>query len=539
MNTRQQETFFHVAVWLLGCHLAFVSFLTAGSIFSAIFGAPLVVNRERFSLLCSLRLAILLNLPFFLFCRYKHYWLFNLRVHGAQQAPVYVSQDRILGRDHSRDIQAALKEHRFTDMLGEYFDRAGPTHWVRLFHTWVLQTRDHEIMKAMYGTQNADWDIGGARQASTAVALGRHSIFAINGPEWRHTRAMMRPTFVRNQIADLECTDRHAENFLRRLPRDGTDCVDVQELLYMFTMDISTDFMFGHSTDTLMNPTEESAEFSRSFDLLLLTAATQSRVGWFGSFRKDRNADRIIKTCNDFVDAHIANAKKNEKRQERAYVFMNELIDSGASPEEIRSQLLSMIVGGRDTSASVLTSMLWVLARRSDIVVKIRQELADLNGQKPTWDQLRNLKYLNNVLKETLRLYAPVTTNSRVANKDTVLPRGGGEDGQSPLFVPKGTTCRFSTYHIHRDEGFYGKDVNEFRPERWDTLRPKWEYVPFAGGPRICIGQQFALAQMLYLATRLFQTFSSIEAGDDKPMVQQVGTTIHLVNGCLVRLKPQ
>lgn len=72
-----------------------------------------------------------------------------------------------------------------------------------------------------------------------------------------------------------------------------------------------------------------------------------------------------------------------------------------------------------------------------------------------------------------LRLHAPVASNSRVANKDTVLPTGGGKDGKSPLFVPKGTSVRFSTHHIHRNKGIYGDDVEEFRPDRWDTLRPK------------------------------------------------------------------
>lgn len=62
--------------------------------------------------------------------------------------------------------------------------------------------------------------------------------------------------------------------------------------------------------------------------------------------------------------------------------------------------------------------------------------------------------------------------------------------------------------------------------------------MPFSGGPRKCIGQQFALTQMLYLSTRLFQTFSGLEGGDGKPMVQQVGTTMHLVNGCWIRLIP-
>lgn len=65
-----------------------------------------------------------------------------------------------------------------------------------------------------------------------------------------------------------------------------------------------------------------------------------------------------------------------------------------------------------------------------------------------------------------------------------------------------------------------------------------WEYVPFSGGPRICIGQQFALTMMSYLTARFFQVFESIEAADDAPMVQQASTTISLVNGCWVKLTP-
>jgi len=70
-----------------------------------------------------------------------------------------------------------------------------------------------------------------------------------------------------------------------------------------------------------------------------------------------------------------------------------------------------------------------------------------------------------------LRLWAPVVTNMRTANRDTVLPRGGGPDGQAPLFVPKGTSCRFVLYSLHRRKDVYGDDAEEFRPERWDNLR--------------------------------------------------------------------
>lgn len=70
-----------------------------------------------------------------------------------------------------------------------------------------------------------------------------------------------------------------------------------------------------------------------------------------------------------------------------------------------------------------------------------------------------------------LRLWPPIASNARNASQDTVLPRGGGPDGRAPLFVPKGTECRFSTYSMQRRRDLYGQDADEFRPERWETLR--------------------------------------------------------------------
>ena len=69
------------------------------------------------------------------------------------------------------------------------------------------------------------------------------------------------------------------------------------------------------------------------------------------------------------------------------------------------------------------------------------------------------------------------TANSREAFEDTVLPVGGGPDGKSPLFVPKGRVVAWSVYTMHRRKDYFGEDADEFRPERWETLRPGWEYV--------------------------------------------------------------
>lgn len=82
--------------------------------------------------------------------------------------------------------------------------------------------------------------------------------------------------------------------------------------------------------------------------------------------------------------------------------------------------------------------------------------------------------------------------NGRAAYADTILPTGGGPDGQSPIFVHKGQRIVLSTYSMHRRTDIWGEDANEFRPERWEDLRPLWAYVPFSGGSRICIGRKYS-----------------------------------------------
>lgn len=92
-----------------------------------------------------------------------------------------------------------------------------------------------------------------------------------------------------------------------------------------------------------------------------------------------------------------------------------------------------------------------------------------------------------------LRLHPVIPTNARQATRDTSLPKGGGPDGQSPLFVSKGTIVMYNVYAMHRDSQVFGHDVDEFIPERWEGLRPGWGYLPFNGGPRICLGRELDL----------------------------------------------
>jgi cytochrome P450 len=96
-----------------------------------------------------------------------------------------------------------------------------------------------------------------------------------------------------------------------------------------------------------------------------------------------------------------------------------------------------------------------------------------------------------------LRLYPPVPLNFRTALTDTSIPEGGGPDRLSPVFIPKGTIVAYSVWAMHRRTDLWGADAAKFVPERWEGGKMRgWQYLPFNGGPRICLGRKLPMHQM-------------------------------------------
>ena len=147
-----------------------------------------------------------------------------------------------------------------------------------------------------------------------------------------------------------------------------------------------------------------------------------------------------------------------------------------------------------------------------------------------------NLSLLTSVV--ALRLYPVFPVLARVALSDTVLPVGGGKSQEDPLFVSKGSTVVMSYYALHRDPEVFGDDVEDFRPERWNDIGPdQWQFIPFGGGQRACLGQHKVLVEASYVLLRMATVFETLECRDLEPWKGELKLTCKSANGCKVSFR--
>lgn len=209
--------------------------------------------------------------------------------------------------------------------------------------------------------------------------------------------------------------------------------------------------------------------------------------------------------------------------------------------EELRNQTLAILFAGRDTTAALMGWCFVRLALHQDVYQKLRRVvMEDFAGDEPiSFARLKGCRYLQHFINEVLRLHPTVPLNQRTATRDTTLPVGGGPDQKSPIAVAKGEPVGFSVYLMHRRTDLWGEDALAFRPERWLQKVPSWVFLPFSGGPRICLGQQFALTEVSYVLVRVLQTFDGIEPVDGSRMAEfrkGLGLTMWPGDGVRVRL---
>lgn len=265
---------------------------------------------------------------------------------------------------------------------------------------------------------------------------------------------------MREQIADLALFEAHITDLLDAIPNavasDGwTPMFDIQPLLERFTMDTATEFLFGESvyslkddstdTSTLVSK-REMRQFVEAFFAAEKTTAKSMIYGDLFWLIHDRKFKDQCKVVHHFVDTYVQRRLKSgsdKKSLTSRYVVLDAIDADVKDPHELRSQLLNILLAGADTISGTLGFLLASLAQYPHIFKKLRNIIINDFGsfdrpKQITLSKLKNCSYLQWFLNETLRVYPAVPVNFREAVRDTSLPVGGGPDGNSPMFVPKG-----------------------------------------------------------------------------------------------------
>ncbi|KAL2679043.1 hypothetical protein Neosp_009799 [[Neocosmospora] mangrovei] len=465
-----------------------------------------------------------------------------------------------LGIDNLLRALAADKAQQFpVDMIKRFEDLGAHTYRYQILGNRNIRTADPKNIQAILANKFSDFDVGPSRRGNFLPMLGS-GIFTADGDRWKHSRAqaIIRPQFTRDQVSDLNLEETHVQNLMKLIgPMIGSDGwieqIDLLPCFFRFTIDSATEFLFGESVNSQLRllPGYQSSKlgskeerFAMAFDAGQRALATRARFmdsWWLYDSLEFRNSCKIV---HDFVDHFVQLALSKGLREKASdtnnggkeqYIFLEAIAAETQNPKELRSELLHVLLASRDTTASHLGWVFHNLARDPARYKKLRDIIIDEfgpyeNPSEITFAKLKACKYLRHVNDESLRLYPVVPLNARYANKDTTLPRGGGKDGNSPIFIPKGSTTDFSVHVMHHRKDIWGPDADEFKPERWEGRK-------FNGGPRNCIGQEFALIEASYVIVRLSQRFDEMESLEKDAVVGHNLSLINCVaNGVKVRL---
>ncbi|KAF7325137.1 Cytochrome P450 [Mycena kentingensis (nom. inval.)] len=460
------------------------------------------------------------------------------------------------------DFLFAKRDAEFPgEFVGSQTLQVGSTFNVRLLFNNRIVTTEPANIKAVLATEFPSFEKGDAFRRLAEPLLGS-GVFAADGDMWKFHRQMTRPFFHRERITDFDLFDHHAENAIKRAKerlREGIP-IDFQDMVSRFTMDAASSFLFGHDVRSLdaglpypgphytttpievvtssgasvETETASSDAFSLAFQTAQTVIGLRNRFGdaWpLG--RDDFWGDRMtapMKLVRAFLDpilrdgvrraASDMDKERIEEDDGDSASLLDHLVRYTQDEQILRDQILNISVAGRDTTASLLTFAVYMLAEHPDILAKLRAEILGVVGttERPTFENLRDMKYLRAVLNETLRLYSPVPFNQRTSLNPTLFQTSSG----SPLYIPANTLVIFSTFAMHRRADLWGPDVLEFDPERfldarlhkYVTANP-FVFLPFSAGPRICLGQQFAYNKASLFLVRLLQSFSTLSLALD------------------------
>lgn len=237
---------------------------------------------------------------------------------------------------------------------------------------------------------------------------------------------------------------------------------------------------------------------------------------------------RATRELDDFIYKTITDRRASQREGDDLLWMLMQVEDEEGermSDQQLRDELVTLMLAGLDTSSLGLAWTCLLLAKNPEVQDKLHQEVVSVLGDRmPELEDIPRLKYLNYVLKEGMRIYPPVWAFARAATENLEI---GGQK------IRKGQTIWIGQWMAHRDPRYF-VEPEVFNPDRWASPEmedlPKYAYLPFSGGPRGCIGESFAMMEMV-LALAIFSRKWRFKAPADYQVTPLPSITLHPKEG--------
>lgn len=359
------------------------------------------------------------------------------------------------------------------------------------------------------------------------------------GESWRRQRAMMQPVFHKAQIAQMATAITDAgERMLQRWQREiqPGQVFDMAREMMAVTMEIVTRTMFSSQIADRTDQVAEAFTFLIRFAFSSLSNPLQPPVHW--PTPNNRRFRAALFTLDSILYGIIQQrANGGEVHGDLLDMLLAAKDEETGRPMDIRQlrdEVATIFGAGHETTANALTWTSYLLAQHPLIREQLHAELAQvLGGRTPEFADLPQLPYTRAVFEEAMRLYPPAPVIPRAVLEDT-------EVGGYPL--RKGERVMVSAYQIHRHRDFWPDaerfDPLRFLPSKQDEQRHRCAYLPFGVGPRVCIGNHFALMEGQLLLAQIAQRYQ-LDLWPGHPIAKEVAVTMRPRFGMRMTLTPR
>lgn len=351
------------------------------------------------------------------------------------------------------------------------------------------------------------------------------------GDFWKRQRKLTAPALHHKRIAGyagmiVDFTQRLMDTW-----KNG-DVIDVDRAMMHTTLDIVTHSLFN------VNVADDSARIAAAVDVMQIQAVTMDGLGillpqWVPTPQRTAEA-RAVRDLDRIV-YRIIRERRAEGDVDRGDLLsmllqVRDDDDQGMSDRQIRDEVVTIFLAGHETTANLLNWTWVLLDQHPDIAHRLHNELDSvLNGRLPTLEDVKCLPYTEMVVKEAMRLYPPAFAISRMAAQDADF------DG---VHIPAETTLVLMIHAMHHDARWW-PNPEAFQPERFhpDNDHPlnRRAYLPFGDGPRVCIGNGFAMMEAVLIVAQIASRYTLALEGE-VPEVSPM-LTLRPKNGLRMRLR--